>query len=204
MTKDEAIQRIQKLRNEIETHSHLYYVLSKPVISDYDFDMLSISLRKKITPDNIKQNKSEIKNWFNTAAGGEKEVKIRDIIAKLDEISSRGVKIYISAGNKDNSHLNGFNLFSLVNNARVVGALDANKKKDKLSANDSLITNWETGVFKIRKFRDKNGKFGFDYTGDGTIDIYEDRTTSSKKIPRPSLFGTSFATPKVLAGENKK
>ncbi len=40
MTKDEANQRIQYLRNEIEKHNHLYYVLSQPSISDYDYDML--------------------------------------------------------------------------------------------------------------------------------------------------------------------
>ena len=34
------MHRIIELRKEIEKHNHLYYVLSQPVISDYDYDML--------------------------------------------------------------------------------------------------------------------------------------------------------------------
>lgn len=40
MSKDEAKARIEQLSKEIEQHNYNYYVLSKPVISDYDFDML--------------------------------------------------------------------------------------------------------------------------------------------------------------------
>ena len=40
MTREDANQRIQFLRTEIDRHSHLYYVLHQPSISDYDFDML--------------------------------------------------------------------------------------------------------------------------------------------------------------------
>ncbi|HEY4784590.1 MAG TPA: NAD-dependent DNA ligase LigA [Bacteroidales bacterium] len=40
MTRDEANKRIQHVRNEIDKHNHLYYVLSRPAISDYDYDML--------------------------------------------------------------------------------------------------------------------------------------------------------------------
>ena len=34
------MQRIIFLRKELEKHNHLYYVLSQPVISDYDYDMM--------------------------------------------------------------------------------------------------------------------------------------------------------------------
>jgi DNA ligase, NAD-dependent len=40
MTRDEAYKRIQVLRSELEAHNHAYYVLHKPAISDFDFDML--------------------------------------------------------------------------------------------------------------------------------------------------------------------
>jgi DNA ligase (NAD+) len=40
MKKEEAFQRIQFLRNELDRHNHLYYVLSQPVISDFDYDTL--------------------------------------------------------------------------------------------------------------------------------------------------------------------
>jgi DNA ligase (NAD+) len=40
MNRSEAKERIEKLRKEIEKHNHLYYVLSQPAISDFEFDML--------------------------------------------------------------------------------------------------------------------------------------------------------------------
>ena len=40
------MQRIIELRKEIEKHNHLYYVLSQPVISDYQYDMMLLELEK--------------------------------------------------------------------------------------------------------------------------------------------------------------
>ena len=40
MLKEEAKLRIDALRKEINEHNYYYYVLSHPLISDYDFDML--------------------------------------------------------------------------------------------------------------------------------------------------------------------
>lgn len=40
MTSEQALKRILALRAEIDEHNHRYYVLSSPLISDYDYDML--------------------------------------------------------------------------------------------------------------------------------------------------------------------
>ena len=40
MTKEEAINKIEALSQVLRIHNHSYYVLSEPIISDYDFDML--------------------------------------------------------------------------------------------------------------------------------------------------------------------
>ena len=40
------MQRIANLRKELERHNHLYYVQSKPEISDYDYDMMLKELEK--------------------------------------------------------------------------------------------------------------------------------------------------------------
>lgn len=40
MTKEEAKQKIQNLRSELDKHNYSYYVLSNPMISDFDYDML--------------------------------------------------------------------------------------------------------------------------------------------------------------------
>ncbi|HEX7412657.1 MAG TPA: NAD-dependent DNA ligase LigA [Bacteroidia bacterium] len=46
MKAEQAKQRIEKLCEEIEQHNHNYYVLDKPTISDYEFDMLLEELIK--------------------------------------------------------------------------------------------------------------------------------------------------------------
>jgi DNA ligase (NAD+) len=40
MTREQAIKRIQILRDELERHNYLYFILSTPVISNYEFDKL--------------------------------------------------------------------------------------------------------------------------------------------------------------------
>ncbi len=46
MTKEKAKKRIEELTRIINEHNYRYYVLAKPVISDYDFDMLLEELMK--------------------------------------------------------------------------------------------------------------------------------------------------------------
>ena len=40
MNIDEARHKLEELTNAINHHNHLYYDLSAPVISDYEFDIL--------------------------------------------------------------------------------------------------------------------------------------------------------------------
>jgi NAD-dependent DNA ligase (contains BRCT domain type II) len=58
----EIIERVKKLREEIEYHNYRYYVLDSPVISDAEYDALMRELRKLeemypelITPDSPTQ-----------------------------------------------------------------------------------------------------------------------------------------------------
>ena len=46
MDKIEVSKRIEALRKELEEHNYKYYVLSTPVISDYEFDMMMKELEK--------------------------------------------------------------------------------------------------------------------------------------------------------------
>ncbi len=46
MNREEALQRIDYLREELDRHNHLYYVLSAPEIPDYEYDMLMKELEQ--------------------------------------------------------------------------------------------------------------------------------------------------------------
>lgn len=46
MNREEALQKIAELQAELEEHNYKYYVLARPEISDYDFDMKLKELEK--------------------------------------------------------------------------------------------------------------------------------------------------------------
>ncbi|WP_167618349.1 NAD-dependent DNA ligase LigA [Maribellus sediminis] len=46
MKREEALEKIKALQSELEEHNYNYYVLAKPVISDFDFDMKLKELEK--------------------------------------------------------------------------------------------------------------------------------------------------------------
>ena len=46
MKKKEAIQRIDTLRRELNSHNHNYYVLNNPVITDFEYDILMNELQQ--------------------------------------------------------------------------------------------------------------------------------------------------------------
>jgi len=53
MKKSEVKERIMELRSKIEEHNHYYYVLNKPVISDFEFDLLmnELDTLEKMNPE---------------------------------------------------------------------------------------------------------------------------------------------------------
>jgi DNA ligase (NAD+) len=58
MKQSEAKERIEKLRLEIEEHNHKYYVLNKPDISDFEYDILlnELDTLEKKFPEFIVEN----------------------------------------------------------------------------------------------------------------------------------------------------
>jgi len=46
MKKGEARERIRELRDELERHNHAYYVLSQPVINDFEYDIIMQELKE--------------------------------------------------------------------------------------------------------------------------------------------------------------
>lgn len=165
------------------------------------FSTISAVMHKKITSENISKYREEIENLIlsdNSGSMGD----LRGILQKLDKISSYGVKIYISAGNegKDN-----FNLLSLAKDVKNVGALDRWGSKASYSADNSLVNNWACGSSDVKKIKDSKGKIGFDFTEDGTVDVYETELLFPSKKPNPyGLYGTSYSSPKALVSDLKK
>ena len=58
MTKENTLNRIKELRSVLEVHNHRYYILSQPVISDQEFDIMMKELEKleSENPDSFDPN----------------------------------------------------------------------------------------------------------------------------------------------------
>ena len=120
----------------------------------------------------------------------------------MELLASKGVKIYVSAGNKGKDYLN---LYTLADRVNVIGA--SNKYgivKADFSCDNALVTRWSKGVFDIKKVKDTNGHAGFDINEDLIPDIAAKDTTSKFKIPQRHIYGTSFAAPNALVYDLKK
>ena len=83
MTMEEASRRVSELTEQIHQHNYNYYVLSKPVISDYEFDLLLeelIRIEKEFTelafPDSPTKR-----------VGGEVTREFRQVIHKYPMLS---------------------------------------------------------------------------------------------------------------------
>ena len=83
MTTVEARERIKELTNQIQRHNYNYYVLSKPVISDFDFDLL---LEELIRIENDFPELAE-PDSPSKRVGGEVTKEFRQVIHKYPMLS---------------------------------------------------------------------------------------------------------------------
>ncbi len=207
---DATISRFDTNLDEVSVKNALDEILKSDVkydainlskSSDIKISDLSALIGLDINAGTLKENKKLIKERFYNSPYQEAK-DIKDIIKKLELLASKGVRVYISAGNKGKDYLN---LYTLADNVNVVGA--ANKygvAKSAFSCDNSLVTRWCKGVFKVIKVKTPYGKVGFDINEDGKSDILVSDTSSMLKIPKRYIFGTSFAAPNALVYDFKK
>ena len=98
----EKIARIKYLVQEINRHNYLYYVLDKPEISDYDFDMLLKELEKLeketgyIEPDSPSQRVGgQITKQFENAQHNFPMQSLSNVysVDELNEFLTRCIKV---------------------------------------------------------------------------------------------------------------
>lgn len=186
---------LDKVLVKIE-HGKKYNALEMPTGDVIPFETLSKLMGTKITPQNVSMHRNALKNFFLTANSDKQYIEEKNVLRKLDKISANGIPVYVPAGNngKDN-----FNIFSLANRARVVGALTRENKKAGFSGDNSLVTRWSAGMFNVKTECNAKGKCGFDYTGDGTIDTYFPEGITIIMDSGNGIMGTSYATSKAVA-----
>ena len=66
MDKPSIKKRIENLRRDLEQHNYKYYVLNKPVISDFEYDQLLKELEKLETDTSMNARKETTNAISNT------------------------------------------------------------------------------------------------------------------------------------------
>jgi len=92
LNKEEAKKRIKKLRQEIERHNYLYYVLDKPEISDAEWDAMFHELRdlEEQYPEFITNNSPTVRiggkvlDKFNKVVHKDKMMSLNDAKNKTE------------------------------------------------------------------------------------------------------------------------
>lgn len=119
-------------------------------------------------------------------------------IQAMDNLTAKGVPVYVAAGNDG---ANQVNMFALAKNATVVGATDQNGQLTDYTAANSLINKTQLGNNAITGAFNGNGRLtGVDLTGDRRVDVNANGLSGQGSVfdPNRELSGTSFATPRAL------
>lgn len=175
-----------------------YDALNISISEDCDYNLLSSVTHQKVTPENVQKFKKEILAFL----GRRQDKSTIEEIEKINKIAESGTKVYIATGNDGNEL---FNLLTL-SKAKNVGALTPTGEKEDYTADNALINTWAQGSFPVKKMSDPiTGEIGFDYTGDGTMDILERNLSSKGRCDTlaAKISGTSFASPTALVNDLK-
>ncbi len=123
--------------------------------TDCSYKNVSAWIGEEVTPENLAKKASDIRKKLPGS--------MKHQMVAMEAITELGVPIYIAAGNKSNDC---FALEALAQGSINVGATDANGKKLKYSADNSLITYWSQGIFNLEAVKNQEGQVtGLTITG---------------------------------------
>ena len=102
MKKEEAKKRIDHLRSEIEKHNHNYYVLNKPTISDFEFDILlnDLTQLEKLFPEFIDPNSPTQKVGSDKVKGFEEFPHTYPMLSLSNTYSTEELQAFIERTEK--------------------------------------------------------------------------------------------------------
>ncbi|MBY0402673.1 MAG: hypothetical protein K2X66_02155, partial [Cyanobacteria bacterium] len=123
------------------------------------------------------------------------------ILRSIEALNTRGVQVVLAAGNNSP---NTFNLYSLANGVKTVGAVAApGGPVLDFSGNNALVKDFRPGAFPIRSVSLPNGQPGIDFTGDNKADVplTPGLLSGGPGGPKPQgvIAGTSFSAPLFAA-----
>lgn len=197
--------KLKKIHKEVKNGKNID-AINISMGADVAFDEFNKFSGMDISSENLASKAREIKDYL--LLNKDKKIKLAGIgksdiagivsfIDNIDSLSSKGAKVYVSAGNSGDD---AFNLFSLIDNSTSVGALNSCGEKASYSCDNSLVTRWENGDVECKKV---DG--GISWTDDNNVDIEKKNISNIATIPPLlDIRGTSFASPRALVKDLKK
>lgn len=173
--------------------------VSISISKDVKISLLADFMNIKFDSANIHKYKEQIREWLlnpkistkvsgimeyqqpgSTTAMTKDFLKVAQVIKAIERISNSGknIPVFLSAGNEGEEFLN---LFSLAKNVKAIGATDYNGNLADFSADNTLMSDFEQGIFNVSTVYNKNHKLaGYDITGNGRITIPKYMTSGKK------------------------
>ncbi|MEI7473504.1 MAG: hypothetical protein WCK67_01890 [bacterium] len=173
--------------------------VSISISKDMKLSLIGDLMDKKIDSCNVINHKEEMRDWmFNpkialkmsaimeiqspgsTAKLNEEFLKVSKVIKAIERItcSDKKIPVFLSAGNSGEEY---FNLYSLARNVQTIGATDYNGNLAPFSADNTLMTEFQQGIFNVTPIKNKNNIIqGFDLLGKGKITIPVYMTSGNK------------------------
>ncbi|MBI5020111.1 MAG: NAD-dependent DNA ligase LigA [Ignavibacteriales bacterium] len=210
--------RVEKLRDEINRHDYLYYVIAEPVISDFDYDKLYSELLKLekeypelVTPDSPTQRvggepTKEFSNVTHSTpmlslSNTYSEDDIRDFDRKVRELLPEQNIHYVCELKYDGVSLS----LKYVNGSLISGATRGDGYQgDEITANVKTIRS-----IPLRISHDKSSKIDCDVRGEVIMNLKDFKRMNEEKEllgeklfanPRNSVAGTlKLQDPKIVA-----
>lgn len=161
---------------------------------DQKINIIGIWVKGRLTKNNIADKKEEIKNNFH-------KLPENKTVKALEKVASKGTPVYIPSGNKSSDN---YNLLGVAKGVTQVGSTNDKGEKEKYSGNNSDVKTWAQGTYKVNFLKNDSGKItGYDYTGDGKMDLPAEESTTKGDIDKirdfgKSIKGTSYASPRAL------
>ena len=195
--KSNFTNNLDTLFTGILKRNEVFDAINMSLGAEFRYDDLSEIVGFDVNPENYKEQKDRVRDSLATSDYATDNYALKDVakvLDKMDSITAKGTRFYISAGNDGSDALN---LLALANDIECVGSRREDGRKKPYTERHNLVTRYEKDEIPIEKTED-----GFDITGDGETDFTFKQMsfpiTATKEPREGNIHGTSFATPLAL------
>ena len=196
------VNNLDTLFSGILKRDEKYDAINMSLGLEFPYDELSDIVGFDVNPENYREQRKRVRDSLVTSNYKTKHFILKDVakvLDKMDSITVKGTRFYVSAGNDG---VDALNLLTLAKDIECVGARRMDGWKKPYTERHNLVTRYEFDEFSVEKTED-----GFDITGDGKTDFTFEQMAfpwfATSEPREECIHGTSFATPNAIIEDIK-